>query len=72
MIRERCSCGSKFESDSVEAIKLWREWRRKHPCTERQDLIDQANTSAETKIETIAIGFAPNWHPGRQDPGLDE
>jgi hypothetical protein len=70
MIRERCSCGSKFESDSNQAIKLWREWRRKHICSERPDPVE-ATTSAETRIETT-IGFAPNWHPGREDPALEE
>lgn len=70
MIRERCSCGSKFESDAVEAIKLWREWRRKHPCTERPEPIE-ASTTANTQVETT-LGFAPNWHPGRNDPALEE
>lgn len=70
MISERCSCGGKFESDSNQAIKLWREWRRKHICSERPDALE-ANTSAETRIET-QIGFTPNWHPGREDPALDE
>ena len=71
MIRERCSCGSKFESDSREAIKLWREWRRKHTCPDREDPIE-FNSAANTQTETLPIGFAPNMHPGRQDPGLEE
>jgi hypothetical protein len=70
MIREKCSCGSKFESDALEAIKLWREWRRKHTCTERLEPIE-ASTTAITQVETT-LGFAPNWHPGRQDTGIEE
>ena len=69
MIRERCSCGAKFETDALDAIKLWREWRRKHICTET---FEPASSTANTTIETAQLGFAPNWHPGRQDPALDE
>jgi hypothetical protein len=71
MIRERCSCGAKFESDSREAIKLWREWRRKHNCPDR-DTDPEFNSAANTSIDTLPIGFAPTMHPGRQDPGLEE
>jgi hypothetical protein len=71
MIRERCSCTAKFESDSNQAIKLWREWRRKHTCPDR-DNDPEYNSAANTQTETLQIGFAPNWHPGRQDPALDE
>jgi hypothetical protein len=70
MIRERCSCGAKFETNEVEAVKLWREWRHVHQCSEAPDPVE-ANTSAETRIET-SLGFAPNWHPGREDPALEE
>lgn len=74
MIRERCSCGAKFESDSREAIKLWREWRRKHTCPDLTDITDNSDrtSAANTQTETLPIGFAPTMHPGRQDPGLEE
>lgn len=71
MIRERCSCSAKFETDSQQAIKLWREWRRKHNCPDREPDIE-FNSSANTQTETLSLGFAPNMHPGRQDPALDE
>lgn len=71
MIRERCSCGAKFESDALEAIKLWREWRRKHPCPDRETY-EPGNSTANTQIEQAPLGFAPNAHPGRQDPALEE
>lgn len=70
MIRERCSCGSKFESDAKDAIKLWREWRRKHPCTNTQTDPDR-ESAANTNLE-LKLGFAPNEHPGREDPALEE
>jgi hypothetical protein len=71
MIRERCSCGAKFESDSREAIKLWREWRRKHNCPDRDETAE-FNSQANTQTETLPIGFAPQMHQGRQDTGLEE
>lgn len=69
MIYERCSCGAKFETNEPEFLKLWREWRRKHICTET---IEPGSSTANTTIETLPIGFAPQMHPGRQDPALDE
>lgn len=69
MIYERCSCGAKFETNEPGFLKLWREWRRKHICTET---IETNSSTANTQIDTPPLGFAPNWHPGRQDPALDE
>lgn len=71
MIRARCSCNAKFESDSRDATKLWREWQRKHTCPDREDNIE-FNSAANTQTETLPLGFAPTMHPGRQDPGLEE
>lgn len=33
-ISEKCSCGAYFTVDGELAIKLVREWRRKHICSE--------------------------------------
>lgn len=71
MIMERCSCGSQFKSDEPNAVKLWREWRRKHACQE-SDLEIQATTSGLADTAIQPIGFAPFMELGRQDPALDE
>ncbi len=70
MIQERCSCGSTFKSNEPNAVKLWREWRRKHIC-ELQETEVSAITTSDTRTE-ISLGFAPPMHPGRIDTGLEE
>lgn len=60
MIVERCSCGAKFRTDEDDAIKLVREWRRKHNCTEPA----QEHRDIET---TAIIGFSADY----RGTGLD-
>jgi len=70
MIEERCSCGAKFQTDEAGAIKLVREWRRKHPCQapEVSDTVTSGN--AETVLQ---LGFAPAEMPAKEyDPWGDE
>lgn len=48
-ISEKCSCGAYFTVDGEPAIKLVREWRRKHICVESAP--DPRETSLSTYIE---------------------
>jgi hypothetical protein len=70
MIEERCSCGAKFQTDEVGAIKLVREWRRKHPCQSQEVQDTHTSGTAETLLQ---IGFAPAEMPAKDyDPFEDE
>ena len=55
-LKEVCSCGASFSVDGEEAIKLVREWRRKHKCASSDEIDGAIITSNDTKTET-AIGF---------------
>jgi hypothetical protein len=67
MVRERCSCGAEFESDDDSAIKLVREWRKKHKCVqqatgERPSLnIATDMVAADNRESELHIGFRPSW-----------
>lgn len=69
MLRERCSCGAEFETDDKEAIRLVREWRKKHACV-HEDVQDTPTSGlADT---TISLGFQPGELPARiTDPWED-
>jgi hypothetical protein len=54
VIAETCSCGAKFKTDDALAIKLVREWRRKHVCQE------QASETRDYET-TSTIGFAADY-----------
>lgn len=54
-VEERCSCGAKFKTDEPTAVKLVREWRKKHHCIERDEATDTV-TSGTAQVET-QIGF---------------
>ena len=70
MIEERCSCGARFQTDEVGAIKLVREWRKKHAC----QVPEIADTPTSGVAETvIAMGFQPGELPAKEyDPWDDE
>lgn len=55
-VDERCSCGARFKTDEPDAIKLVREWRRKHACIEVNDSV-QAVHGGESRTEH-GIGFS--------------
>lgn len=57
MIEERCSCGARFKTDEVDAVKLVRDWRRKHACATRDEVLDTP-TSGMAQVE-MAMGFQP-------------
>ena len=69
MIAETCSCGAKFKTDDGQAIKLVREWRRKHVC-QAEDINDTPTSGlSETQL---AIGFQPAEMPAKEyDPWDD-
>ena len=74
MIAESCSCGAKIKTDDPQAIKLVREWRRKHTCltdnTDNSDIIEAVNGGMSDT--TIAIGFQPGEIPAKEyDPWDD-
>jgi hypothetical protein len=70
VIAETCSCGAKFKTDDAQAIKLVREWRRKHTCTDNTDISDTPTSGlADTQI---AIGFQSGEMPAKEyDPWDD-
>lgn len=73
VIRERCSCGARFETDEPDAIRLVREWRRKHTCIDPEPEV-QAMGGGNAQVEQ-PIGFAINGldYPARKhDPWEDE
>jgi hypothetical protein len=74
VIAESCSCGAKIKTDDPQAIKLVREWRRKHTCltdnTDNSDIIEAVNGGMSDT--TIAIGFQPGEIPAKEyDPWDD-
>jgi hypothetical protein len=70
VIAETCSCGAKIKTDDAQAIKLVREWRKKHTCTDNTDITDTPTSGlADTQI---AIGFQPSEMPAKEyDPWDD-
>lgn len=70
MIEERCSCGAKFKTDDKEAVKLVREWRRKHTC---QFVAEVDNTPTHGVSDNqLAMGFQPGEMPAKEyDPWED-
>jgi hypothetical protein len=70
VIAESCSCGAKIKTDDAQAIKLVREWRRKHTCTDNTDITDTPTSGlADTQI---AMGFQPGEMPGKEYDPWDE
>jgi hypothetical protein len=69
VISEKCSCGAAFRTDETNAVKLVREWRRKHAC-HTQDLDDTPTSGvADTQL---SIGFQPGEMPAKEyDPWDD-
>lgn len=66
MIRERCSCGAKFETDSEDAIKLVREWRKRHTCLAAD--VNDTPTSGLSDTQ-LSLGFQPGEIPAKDyDP----
>lgn len=57
IIRERCSCGAKFEvRESKNAARLVREWRKGHSCPDRPEEIETRDVVMSAQVEN-AIGF---------------
>lgn len=54
-ISERCSCGASIKTDEPNALKLVREWRRKHVCAELEAPVT-AITGGDAIVERV-IGF---------------
>jgi hypothetical protein len=71
VLRERCSCGAEFETDEKEALKLVREWRRKHVCVHEE--VQDTHTSGTAQVEH-GIGFTLNHLevPARSTDPWDE
>jgi hypothetical protein len=63
VIAETCSCGAKFKTDDAQAVKLVREWRRRHTCSDNTDITDTPTSGlADTQI---AMGFQPGELPAK-------
>jgi hypothetical protein len=71
VIAESCSCGAKIKTDDAQAIKLVREWRRKHTCqTDNTEIVEAVNGGVSET--TIALGFQPGELPAKEyDPWDD-
>jgi hypothetical protein len=77
VIAETCSCGAKFKTDDAQAVKLVREWRRRHTCqtdntdnTDNTDIVEAVNGGVSDN--QIAIGFQPGEIPAKEyDPWDD-
>ena len=66
MIAESCSCGAKIKTDDAQAIKLVREWRRKHTCNDNSDSIETVEAvNGGVSETTIALGFQPGEMPAK-------
>ena len=48
-IKEKCSCGASIQLNAPDAIRLVREWRKKHTCLEKVE--DPRDTSLSAHIE---------------------
>lgn len=56
-IRERCSCGARFEvAESKAAARLVREWRKSHSCPDKVEEIELRDVAMSAQVEN-AIGF---------------
>jgi poly(3-hydroxybutyrate) depolymerase len=56
-IRERCSCGARFDVGMTKsAARLVREWRKAHSCPDRPEEIETRDVSMSAQVEN-AIGF---------------
>jgi hypothetical protein len=61
-IKEKCSCGASIKLNSPDAIRLVREWRKKHTCLEKPEDPRDSSLSIYTdkpdKVESdYPIGF---------------
>jgi hypothetical protein len=66
VIAESCSCGAKIKTDDAQAIKLVREWRRKHTCNDNSDSIETVEAvNGGVSETTIALGFQPGEMPAK-------
>ena len=70
MISEKCSCGAGFKTNEPDAIKLVREWRKKHAC----ETLDIEDTPTSGLADTqLAMGFQPGEMPAKKhDPWEDD
>jgi hypothetical protein len=73
VIAETCSCGAKIKTDDAQAIKLVREWRRKHTCNDNSDSIETVEAvNGGVSETTIALGFQPGEMPAKIYDPFDE
>lgn len=72
-LEETCACGASFSAEGDGVMKLWREWKRAHICSEKiQEAGDVILTSGSAQVEQAPLGFAPTELPGRQDWAIDD
>jgi hypothetical protein len=56
-ITETCSCGASIKLDDVNAMRLVREWRRKHNCSQAADNSVEAVYGGTSDNSISQIGF---------------
>jgi hypothetical protein len=56
-ITESCSCGASIKVDDVNALRLVREWRRKHNCSQSVDTNIDAVHGGTSDNQVTQIGF---------------
>lgn len=73
-VSETCGCGASFTAEGDGVVRLLREWRNNHTCTDRatQDS-DVLHVSSNAQVEQV-IGFQMSGLtvPGRVDHALDD
>ena len=63
-VRERCSCGSQFESNEPDCVKLWREWRKKHVCVHTMQDEAKDSGSVSSSLEAVSSPHYPELRIG--------
>ncbi len=63
-IKEKCSCGASIQLNAPDAIRLVREWRKKHTCLEKPE--DPRESIMGAHIEK-SDGIEPDFPIGFRD-----
>jgi hypothetical protein len=74
MIQETCSCGAAFKTNEPDALKLVREWRRKHVCSAVEgDVSAIHGGSSDNQVSSIGFMATGVVDPARSPyPEWDE
>jgi hypothetical protein len=74
-ISESCSCGASIKLDDANAVRLVREWRKKHNCSsvENDEVSAVHGGSSDNQVSTIGFMATGIYDPPRSPyPEEDE